>query len=95
MHNNMFQHGHTRQEVRQALNNDHKRSHKYLQILDVIFSLCLLFLVRHLPTWDIVAVMVAATTGVSGMRYFIDQSVRNFYLHRLDWEENKEDPSNG
>jgi hypothetical protein len=24
---------------------------------------------------------------MSGMRYFVDQSVRNFYLHRLDWDD--------
>jgi hypothetical protein len=26
-----------------------------------------------------------------GIRNFIDQSVRNFYLHRLDWEDAKPD----
>jgi hypothetical protein len=42
---------------------------------------------RHDYSDTLLASMVAAFAGISGMRYFVDQSVRNYYLHRLDWEE--------
>lgn len=86
MHTNLFGFGHSRREVKEALSQHQKRDSGILKGLDFVFGICVLYLVRNQPIWDAVAIMVAAIVGLSGMRYFIDQSVRNFYLHRLDWE---------
>ena len=86
MHINLFGFGHSRHEVKEALNQHQKRDSAILKGLDFVFGACLLYLVRNQPAWDVVAIMVAAFAGLSGLRYFVDQSVRNFYLHRLDWE---------
>jgi hypothetical protein len=93
MHNNLFRWNSSRREVRAVLERDQKRGQKVLQWWDLIFGLSVVYLARDLQTLDFLAVMVAAVTGMSGMRYFIDQSVRNFYLHRLDWEAAGEDDS--
>ncbi|MDB5690777.1 MAG: hypothetical protein JWL91_2653 [Sphingomonas bacterium] len=86
MHVDMFGAGHSRREVKDALNQHQKRDRTALSVLDTIFVLCILYLVRAQPRLDAMAIVVAAIAGLSGMRYFIDQSVRNFHLHRLDWD---------
>lgn len=87
MHTNMFSQGHSRREVKSALNEHQKRDSRVIKVLDLVFGVCVLYLVRNQPALDAAAIFVAALTALSGMRYFIDQSVRNFYLHRLDWED--------
>ena len=91
MHVNLFSQGHSRREVKDALNRHQKRDSGVLRALDFALALSVLYLVRNLPRFDAVAIGVAIGVaifaGVSGLRYFIDQSVRNFYLHRLDWED--------
>lgn len=86
MHTNLFSLGHSRQEVKDALNAHQKRDSRTLRALDFVLVICILFLVRNQQTLDAVAIVVAAFAGMSGLRYFVDQSVRNFYLHRIDWE---------
>ena len=86
MHTNLFGYGHSRREVKNALNDHQKRDSRILTVLDVVLGGCVLYLVRNLPHPDVVAIAMAVLAGVTGMRYFVDQSVRNFYLHRLDWE---------
>lgn len=87
MHTNMFMFGHSRAEVKAALNQHQKRDSGILKALDLVLGICVLYLVRDLPRWDAAAIFVAVFSGLSGIRYFVDQSVRNFYLHRLEWEE--------
>jgi len=86
-HTNLFDHGHSKSEVKKALNQHQKRDSGTLKGLDFVFGICLIYLVRNQPMWDAVAIVIVAFTGMSGMRYFVDQSVRNFYLHRLDWDD--------
>lgn len=92
MHVNLFQFGGTRRDVRDALNRDQKRNHGTLQAFDAVATVCLIYLVRHQPPLDIAALVIGAFAAVSGLRYFVDQSIRNFYLHRLDWEDAGPDP---
>lgn len=92
MHVNMFSYGHSRSEVREGLNQHQKRDGRILSTLDIVFGLCLLFLVRHLSADNAAAIVVGAIAGISAMRYFVDQSVRNFFLHRLDWDEAESRP---
>lgn len=87
VHTNLFRFGHSRREVKDALARHQKRDGRVIHVLDIIMIVCVLYLARNLPRLDTVAAGVAVWTAMTGMRYFIDQSVRNFYLHRLDWEE--------
>lgn len=87
MHRNLFIFGNSRREIKDALNEHQKRDSRILGALDIAFALCVAYLVRNQPTFDAIAIVGASYTGVVGMRYFVDQSVRNFYLHRLDWED--------
>jgi hypothetical protein len=91
MHINMFSQGHSRSEVRAGLNAHQKRDSRVLGVLDLVLGACLLYLVRNQPALDAVVLFIAVVAALSGMRYFIDQSVRNFYLHRLDWEDAQPD----
>jgi hypothetical protein len=87
MHENLFKFGHSRLEVRQALLQHQKRDHTKMIVLDSILAVCALFLVRNLQFWDACAAYVGLSAFVFGLRYFVDMSARNFYLHRLDWED--------
>lgn len=87
MHTNLFRFGHSKREIKEALNQHQKRDSGILRLLDFVFVVCVLYLARNQPMWDAAAITVAAIAGVSGVRYFVDQSVRNFYLHRLDWDD--------
>jgi hypothetical protein len=91
MHINLFRWAGTRREVREAMERDQKRDRKVLQWWDFLLALSLAYLARDLPLTDLLAVLVAAFAGMSGLRYFIDLAVRNYYLHRLDWEAAGED----
>jgi hypothetical protein len=91
MHTNMFSYWPSRKEVKAALNEHQTRDSKRLTVLDIMFFLSIVYLIRDFSFLDAIAIWVAAFTGVYGMRYFVDQSVRNFYLHRLDWEEAEKD----
>lgn len=57
--------------------------------LILIAVLCLVYEVRHQPLYDAIAIVLGALCALTSMRYFIDQSNRNFYLHRLDWERSE------
>ena len=87
MHVNMFSLGHSRREVKAGLNQHQKRDSKVLSALDLTLGGCVAFLIRNQSPLDAVAIFVATFAALTGMRYFVDQSVRNFYLHRLDWED--------
>lgn len=89
MHNNLFERGHSRAEVKMGLLKDQKRDGTRLWLLDLVLVVCVLYLIRSFPDWDRAAILGAVLAAVMGMRNFIDQSVRNFYLHRLDWEDAK------
>jgi hypothetical protein len=87
MHNNLFSAGHSRAEIKNALNDQQKRGHSVLQVLDFVAGGSLIYLLRNQPIIDAIVAFVAIFAALSGLRCFVDQSVRNFYLHRLDWEE--------
>lgn len=87
MHENLFKSGHSRLEVREAQLQHQKRDHTKMVVLDSILAVCALFLVRNLEFWDACAAYVGLSAFVFGLRYFVDMSARNFYLHRLDWED--------
>lgn len=92
MHNNLFSQGHSRREVKDALNRDHRRDSIVIKSLDFMLGVCILYLVRGMAPLDAAAIVIAIVAGLSGMRHFIDQSARNFFLHRLDWEESAPNP---
>lgn len=87
MHTNLFSRGHSKSDVRMAMSEDQKQGSRMVKLFDLVLGVCLLVLVRDLPTIDAIAVFVGVVAALSGLRYFVDQSVRNFYLHRLDWDE--------
>lgn len=91
MHTNMFGYGHPRREVKEALIADQKRGSRDLKILDAVVAVCVIYLLRDRTNLDGVAIFVGIFCALSGVRYFVDQSVRNFFLHRLDWEETRPD----
>lgn len=86
MHRNMFEWGGDRRGVYEAFNRDYKRDSRTLQIFDAVAGLAVVYLaVRHLEGLDTLAACAAYYCGVSGLRYFTDQSARNFLMHHLDW----------
>ncbi|WP_141397817.1 hypothetical protein [Novosphingobium sp. Chol11] len=87
MHTSMFSMGHTRDEVRDALKQHYKRDNGRLGFYDLVTGACALFLVRKMEIVDAAAVLIGLGAAITAIRHFIDQSNRNFYLHRLDWEE--------
>lgn len=91
MHTSLFSLGHSRREVKKALIQHQKRDSRMVNVLDLVFGVCVIYLVRNLPLFDGAAIFVGVYVGITGMRYFVDQSIRNFYLHRLDWEESEPD----
>lgn len=90
MHTNLFVHGHSREEVKSAMEEHQRRDSRTLRLIDLSLGGTLLVLVRDMEPLDAIALFVAALCGLSGLQYFVDQSVRNFYLHRLDWEQASE-----
>lgn len=95
MHTNLFTGGHSRADVKLGLYLDHKRNSGIIKVLDIIFMVCVLYLVRDFPRSDATAIIIAVVAGIIGMRCFVDQSMRNFYLHRLDWEDVGTDDARG
>lgn len=87
MHNNMFSDGHERAEVKTALIQHLKRDSRVVRTLDVITGLCLAFELRHQSGLDSAGIFIGVFAALSALRHFIDQSNRNFFLHRLDWDE--------
>jgi hypothetical protein len=94
MHNNLFGQGHSRREVKDALIEHQKRDSRTVQLLDYLVAGCALYLVRNQPYLDAAAIVIGFFAASSSIRYFVDQSIRNFYLHRLDWEESLPDDLN-
>ncbi len=90
MHTNMFANGHSRTEVKAGLNAHQKRDTRVVTITDVILGASLLVLMRDMEQLDAAASFIAIMAGLVGLRYFIDMSNRNFYLHLLDWEAEAE-----
>lgn len=86
MHTNMFSFGHSRAEVKAGLNQHQKRDSRILAVLDIVLGVSVIYLLRDLPHRDGAAAFAAIFAGVWGVRLFVDQSVRNFHLHRIDWE---------
>ncbi len=87
MHTNLFSKGHSKDEVQLAMEQDQKNDSLKIRILDVIFVGALIFLVRSEPFDMIIAYVLLGFTGLTALRIYIDQSIRNFYLHPLDWDE--------
>lgn len=86
MHTNMFSHGATQDEVYAALQEDEANDSKTIRFMDIVLVVATIYLVRDLPTWDLVAVLAIAFAGMRRLFFFIDQSNRNFLMHMLDWQ---------
>ena len=95
MHNNLFSQGHTRRDVKGSLSQNQKRNNTALQVLDLVVGACLIYLLRNQPILDAAAIFIGSFAALSGIRYFVDQSNRNFYLHRLDWNDAGPDDADG
>ncbi len=85
MHNNLFAWAADDREVYAALLRDTKRDVRVRQALNLIFIGAVLYLTRHLPGLDRLAAIVAVSSALSGVQYFIDESNRNFWMHQIDW----------
>lgn len=93
MYISMFQSGHSRGEVIDQVKQDYKHDSRSMKVIDFVFCACLFYLVHNHPPLDALAIVGAAGAGITGMRVFVDQTARNFYLHRIDWESAKSDES--
>jgi len=86
MHNNLFGFGHTPDEVYQSIVKDAGRDSKIIRFSDAVAIFCLF---GALGDWwgkaDLFWIGLFVSAAYA-MRVFIDQSNRNFFLHRLDWE---------
>ncbi len=87
MHTSMFSQGHSRGEVREGMKGHQRRDRTIVTVLDLFAAGCLIYLLRDWAALDKTAALVGAAALLIGLRYFIDMSNRNFYLHRLDWED--------
>jgi hypothetical protein len=87
VHNNMFQNGHSKKEVRQAYKNDYIRDLRLMNIYDVITVICIGVVAFQQSALIGIAVFVGSNAALVGLRKFIEQSNRNYFLHRLDWED--------
>lgn len=85
-HNNLHAWANSTAEVRDALKRDYERDHKRLTWADVAVGAGLGWLVRSWAWPDIVAAYVVVLGAVSSLRLFIDQSNRNWWLHRVNWD---------
>ncbi|RYE42892.1 MAG: hypothetical protein EOP21_07945 [Hyphomicrobiales bacterium] len=89
-HVNLFSAGHTSDEVRSALEQHQRRDGRWIGFYDLVMGGCVAYLLRDTEPLTFIAGLTAVLMAITGMRYFIDQSNRNFYLHRLDWERSLE-----
>ncbi|MCC2979053.1 hypothetical protein [Sphingomonas sp. IC4-52] len=83
----MFAEGHSTDEVRKAIGQHFQRDAKTVGVLDLLTLGAVLVLTRHMEIIDRVAVWVAVFSILKGLRLFMDQVLRNWYLHRLDWDD--------
>ncbi len=85
-HVNLHEHG-SMTEVRSAVARDYKRDSGRVQLWDVITVAALYWLVRDWPADKMTAAFALAAAATTALRTFIDQSNRNWWLHRINWEE--------
>ena len=88
-HRNLHYIGGGTQEVADSVRRDYKRDSKWVQINDVFLAIGILWLVRHWEYLDGLALFVAVFTGITGLRMFIDQSNRNFWLHSVNFDSER------
>lgn len=86
----LFRWGASRSEVKQSIIADYKRDQKRLSWTDLLTGLALLALVKDLDLTQKIGAFGLVTTALAGIRLFIDQSNRNWFLHMLDFERAKE-----
>ncbi|SES08665.1 hypothetical protein [Sphingobium sp. YR768] len=85
-HVNLFQNGNNAEEVYDSLLRDQKRDFQKIATLDLIAGFSVLAAVANFHGYREWFIAAAAIFGFWSIRYFIDVTVRNYYLHRLDWD---------
>ena len=86
MHRNLFSNGHTTTEVYEAMLKHQKRD-KWIVVIADLGLLTGLWMATNVSGHDrFVWLALIAICGMTALRYFIDMSNRNHFLHRLDWE---------
>lgn len=89
-HNNLFAHTDDRSEAYAALRRDFKRDHRTISIADVVTIIAVLYLCRNMSGLDYVAMVVLAGAVLTRLNSFIDNSNRNWFMHMLDWDNQRE-----
>lgn len=87
LHNNLFRNGHSKREVRQALKDHYVRDSKIIQVSDAVTGFSVGYIAHQQSALVGVAVFAGVFSALISLRLFIDQSNRNHFLHRLDWED--------
>lgn len=89
MHTNLFANGHTTRDVYEALVNHQKRDQTIVLVADLGLAASIWMAARTSGQDRLIWFVLIAFTGMTALRYFIDMSNRNSFLHRLDWDEAK------
>jgi 2-methylcitrate dehydratase PrpD len=85
-HRNLHEWGHSAAEVGASMRKDYKRDHRTLTFYDVAGAACLAFVLRSWQVSEIAAALGCYIFTVSALRLFVDQSNRNWFLHRVNWD---------
>ncbi|MEG8041304.1 hypothetical protein QP164_00150 [Sphingomonas sp. LR59] len=86
MHIDLFDTGHSTDEVYRALCEHQARDARTLRILDIATAAALIGALTDFNGWGMGLWVAAAFLGLSSTRYFVDTSNRNFLMHRMDWD---------
>lgn len=85
-HRNLHEHGSTT-DVRSAVRQDYERDSGRVNLWDLLAAGALYWLIRDWPTDRSAAALILLVAFSAGLRTFIDQSNRNWWLHRVNWDE--------
>lgn len=89
MHTNLFSNGHTTTEVYAAMRKHQKRDQTIVAIADLGLMASIWMSTRASGGDRLIWFLLIAFCAMIALRYFIDMSNRNSFLHRLDWDEAK------
>lgn len=85
-HRNLHHLGGGPEEVSTSIRADYKRDEKWVHISDLVIAVGLYWLVRNWEVPDGAALFAVVFGGMTGLRVFIDQSNRNWWLHRVNYD---------
>ncbi|MBD8549007.1 hypothetical protein [Sphingomonas sp. CFBP 8760] len=86
-HRNLHVYGGQTKLVRESIQADYKRDTRQGHIMDLMGLAALLYLMRSWDWPDRFAALAAVMLLLGGLRTFIDNSNRNWWLHRLNYDE--------